>query len=84
MIARSDDVYLLMFEDIKGVMTFRVGGIIKTITFYSITGVYNEKITAIFVCFLAKMVSEGDVVTPICGVLWPVLPCQTTSGPWKR
>lgn len=58
MIARSDDVYLLMFEDIKGVMSFRVGGVIKTIAFHPVTGIYNEKITAIFVCLLAKMVSE--------------------------
>ena len=58
MIARSDDVYLLMFEDIKGVVPFRVRSVIETIAFYSVTGIYNEKITAIFVCFLAKMVSE--------------------------
>jgi hypothetical protein len=47
MVARSDDVYLLVFENVRGVMSFGVGGVVKTVAFYSVACVYEKKVTGL-------------------------------------
>jgi hypothetical protein len=72
MVARSDDVYLLVFENVRGVMSFRVGGVVKTVALYSVACVYEKKVTAVVVGSLAEMMRKRDVVTPVSGILGPI------------
>jgi hypothetical protein len=76
MVARSDDVYLLVFENVKSVVSFGVGGVIKAVAFYSVTSIYDEKVTTVIVGSLAEVMGKGDVITPVGGILGSVLICQ--------
>jgi hypothetical protein len=65
MVARGDDVNLLVFENVKGVMSFRIRGVVKTVAFYPVASIYEKKVTAIVVGLLAEVMSERDVITPV-------------------
>jgi hypothetical protein len=79
MVARGDDVYLLVFEDVKGVMSFGIGGVVKTVTFYTVASVYDEKVTAVFIGFLAEVMGKRDVISPVGRILGSVSVCQISS-----
>jgi hypothetical protein len=76
MVARSDDVYLLVFENVRGIMSFGVGGVVKTVAFYSVACVYEKKVATVVVGSLAEVMSKRDVVTPVGGILGSVSTCQ--------
>jgi hypothetical protein len=79
MVARSDDVYLLMFENVKGIMSFGIGGVVETVAFYTVASIYDEKVTAVFIGFLAEVMGKRDVISPISRVLGSVSVCQISS-----
>lgn len=65
MVARGDDVYLLVFENVKGVMPFGIRGVVKTVAFYSVASIYEKKVTAVIVGFLAEVMGKRDVIAPV-------------------
>jgi hypothetical protein len=79
MVARGDDVYLLVFENVKGVMSFGVGGVVETVAFYTVASIYDEKVTAVVVGLLAEVMSKRDVISPVSRILSPVTVYQISS-----
>ena len=65
-----------MLEDVKSVLSLGIGSVVKTVAFYAIASIYEEKVTAVVVGFLAQMMGKGYVIAPVSGILRPVSPCQ--------
>jgi hypothetical protein len=60
-----------LLEDVEGVFALWIRRIIDSISFYPIAGVDNYEIRAVGIGFVLEMLGEGDVIAPICRILWP-------------
>ena len=69
MVAWRNDIDVLMLEDIEGIFAFWGGGVVETVAFDAITGVYYQEVGTFIICSFAEVVCEGDVVAPVGGIL---------------
>ena len=72
MIARADQVDILLLEDIEGIATLGFRAIVEAVAFDSVAGIYENKVDAFAVCSSPQVVGKGYVVSPICGKRGPI------------